>query len=127
MANGAKEGWVVLPSGLQYKVLTAGPRPGLSPLVSTPTQCHYAGTTIEGVEFDSSYKRGQPSTFAPNQVIAGWTEAMQLMVEGDKWALAVPSEIAYGDRQRGPHITPGSVLLFTIELVKVMGASKQLE
>eukprot|EP00750_Incisomonas_marina_P019256 INCI3267.1.p1 GENE.INCI3267.1~~INCI3267.1.p1 ORF type:complete len:666 (+),score=120.22 INCI3267.1:178-2175(+) len=125
-ANAKKEGWTVLPSGLQYKVLTAGARPGKSPLASTSCECHYAGTTIEGVEFDSSYKRGKPSTFAPNQVIAGWTEAMQLMVEGDKWELAIPSELAYGDRQRGQHITPGAVLLFTIEIVKVDGPSKQL-
>jgi FKBP-type peptidyl-prolyl cis-trans isomerase FklB len=107
-------------------VLTAGNRPGPSPLANTPCDCHYAGTTIEGVEFDSSYRRGQPTTFAPNQVIPGWTEAMQLMVEGDKWKLALPSEIAYGDRRMGKDITPGAVLLFDIEIVKVKGESKTL-
>ena len=117
--NAKKDGWTVLDSGLQYKVINSGPRPGPSPLASTPCDCHYRGTTIEGKEFDSSYKRGQPTTFAPNQVIKGWTEAMQLMVEGDKWQLALPSEIAYGDRQMGRDITPGAVLLFDIEIVKV--------
>mmetsp|Transcript_46511 Transcript_46511/g.68753 ORF Transcript_46511/g.68753 Transcript_46511/m.68753 type:complete len:156 (-) Transcript_46511:117-584(-) len=125
--NAKKDGWTVLDSGLQYKVLKSGPRPGPSPLASTPCDCHYRGTTIDGTEFDSSYKRGAPTTFAPNQVIKGWTEAMQLMVEGDKWQLALPSEIAYGDRQMGRHITPGAVLLFDIEIVNVKGASKTLE
>ena len=79
---------------------------------------------LDGTEFDSSYKRGQPTTFAPNQVIKGWTEAMQLMGEGDKWELYVPSELAYGDRQRGQHITPGAVLVFEIEILEVKGDSK---
>jgi FKBP-type peptidyl-prolyl cis-trans isomerase FklB len=74
---------------------------------------------IDGTEFDSSYKRGKPTTFAPNQVIKGWTEAMQLMKEGDKWQLFIPSELAYGDSQRGQFITPGAVLLFDIEIIKV--------
>ena len=73
----------------------------------------------QGEEFDSSYNRGEPTKFAPNQVIKGWTEAMQLMSEGDKWELVIPSELAYGDRSMGPQITPGSVLVFEMEIVKV--------
>ena len=73
----------------------------------------------QGEEFDSSYNRGEPTKFAPNQVIKGWTEAMQLMSEGDKWELVIPSELAYGDRSMGQQITPGSVLVFEMEIVKV--------
>ena len=73
----------------------------------------------QGEEFDSSYNRSEPTKFAPNQVIKGWTEAMQLMSEGDKWELVIPSELAYGDRSMGPQITPGSVLVFEMEIVKV--------
>ena len=85
-AKAKEEGVVTLASGMSYKVLTAAPAGAKSPLVSTPCSCHYRGTLMDGTEFDSSYKRGQPTTFAPNQVIKGWTEAMQLMVEGDKWS-----------------------------------------
>jgi FKBP-type peptidyl-prolyl cis-trans isomerase FklB len=118
-ANKLKEGVTELPSGLQYRVLKEGPAGGPSPGVSTRCACHYRGTTIDGKEFDSSYSRGQPTTFAPNQVIKGWTEAMQLMKEGDKWELVIPSELAYGDRQMGADITPGAVLVFTLEMIKV--------
>jgi FKBP-type peptidyl-prolyl cis-trans isomerase FklB len=76
--------------------------------LSSCSECHYRGTLIDGTEFDSSYSRGNPTTFAPNQVIKGWTEAMQLMKEGDKFELYIPSELAYGDRQRGQYITPVS-------------------
>jgi FKBP-type peptidyl-prolyl cis-trans isomerase FklB len=76
--------------------------------LSPCSECHYRGTLIDGTEFDSSYTRGKPTTFAPNQVIKGWTEAMQLMKEGDKFELYIPSELAYGDRQRGQFITPVS-------------------
>ncbi|CCO66465.1 FKBP-type peptidyl-prolyl cis-trans isomerase [Bathycoccus prasinos] len=132
--NALKEGVVSLPSGLQYRVLKSGPKGGKKPKVNTPCLCHYRGTTIEvriydffagtarvnrGEEFDSSYNRGEPTKFAPNQVIKGWTEAMQLMSEGDKWELVIPSELAYGDRAMGPQITPGSVLVFEMEIVKV--------
>ena len=121
--NVSKPGVVVLPSGLQYRVIEEGG--GLEhPTVSTPCECHYAGRLLDGTEFDSSYKRGQPTTFAPNQVIKGWTEAMQLMGEGDKWELYIPSELAYGDSKRGQFITPGAVLVFTIEILEVKGASK---
>ena len=118
-ANKLKDGVIELPSGLQYRVLVEGPAGGPSPGPSTRCACHYRGTTIDGKEFDSSYKRGKPTEFAPNQVIAGWAEAMQLMKEGDKWELVIPSEIAYGDRQMGPDITPGAVLVFTLEIIKV--------
>ena len=110
---------MTLPSGLQYKVLKEGNEGGLTPKTNSPCECHYRGYLIDGQEFDSSYKRGQPTTFAPNQVIKGWTEAMQLMKEGAKWQLFIPSELAYGDSQRGQYITPGAVLLFDIEILKV--------
>ena len=92
---------------------------GKTPTINSPCECDYAGTLIDGTEFDSSYKRGQPLTFAPNQVIKGWTEAMQLMTEGAKWELYIPSELAYGDRGAGGMIPGGAALLFTLELLKV--------
>ena len=95
-ANKEKDGVVELPSGLQYKVLTKGDGTE-HPKEDSDCECHYKGTLISGEQFDSSYDRGAPTTFAPNQVIKGWTEAMQLMVEGDKWELYIPSELAYGD------------------------------
>ena len=107
------------------QVITEAPKGAKSPLASTPCECHYRGTPIDGTEFDSSYKRGKPPTFAPNQVVKGWTEAMQLMGEGDKWELYIPSELAYGDRQRGQHITAGAVLVFTLEIITVKGPSKE--
>ncbi|OUS43942.1 FKBP-type peptidyl-prolyl cis-trans isomerase [Ostreococcus tauri] len=118
-ANKLKEGVTTLASGLQYRVLKSGPADGPSPSKSTRCKCHYSGRTIEGEEFDSSYKRGEPTTFAPNQVISGWTEAMQLMKEGDKWELVIPSELAYGRSSPTPLIKPDSVLVFDMELVKV--------
>lgn len=118
--NRKKEGVVTLPSGLQYKVLKKGT--GLfHPSVNSPCECHYAGTLIDGTEFDSSYARGTPTTFAPNQVIKGWTEAMQLMVEGDKWEMYIPSELAYGDSDKGPHIKAGDPLIFKMEIIKIKG------
>ncbi len=124
-AKGAEEGVVTLPSGLMYKVLKASDKAdGKTPLVGTPCACHYAGTLTDGTEFDSSYKRGSPTTFAPNQVIKGWTEAMQLMKEGDTWELYIPSELAYGDRGAGRMIPGGAVLVFKLELIEVKGASK---
>jgi FKBP-type peptidyl-prolyl cis-trans isomerase len=117
----------VLPSGLAYKVLEASTNPDAkTPLASTPCECHYAGTLIDGKEFDSSYKRGQPTTFAPNQVIPGWTEAMQLMKEGDKWELYIPSDLAYGARGAGGDIPGHSTLIFTLHLLKVKGPFKTL-
>mmetsp|Transcript_8132 Transcript_8132/g.17306 ORF Transcript_8132/g.17306 Transcript_8132/m.17306 type:complete len:161 (-) Transcript_8132:502-984(-) len=120
-AKGKEEGVVTLPSGLMYKELRAGNPDGKTPTVNSPCECHYAGTLIDGTEFDSSYKRGQPLTFAPNQVIKGWTEAMQLMKEGAKWQLFIPSELGYGDRGAGGLIPGGAVLVFELELLKVNG------
>merc|ERR1719253_2323608 len=123
-ANKAKEGVVELPSGLQYKVLRAGDGKE-HPTVDSPCECHYEGRSAKdypsGPKFDSSYDRGSPTTFAPNQVIKGWTEAMQLMVEGDKWELYIPSDLAYGDRGRPPRIDGGACLIFTIEIIKIKG------
>jgi FKBP-type peptidyl-prolyl cis-trans isomerase len=116
-ANKSKEGVVTLPSGLQYKILKAGDGP--KPTASDTVVCQYKGTLIDGKEFDSSYKRGQPATFPVGGVIKGWTEALQLMPVGSKWELFIPSELAYGDRQAGPDITPGSTLIFEVELMSI--------
>jgi FKBP-type peptidyl-prolyl cis-trans isomerase FklB len=133
--NSKKEGVVVLPSGLQYKILSKGEGKQLNlkkkgafhPKEDTPCDCHYAGRLIDGTEFDSSYKRGSPTSFAPNQVIRGnlkfkigWTEAMQLMVEGDKWELYIPSELGYGESGSG-QIKPGDALIFQMEIIKING------
>merc|ERR1719190_264952 len=91
------------------------------PQASTPCECHYAGRLVDGTEFDSSYKRGAPTTFAPNQVIKGWTEAMQKMVEGDKWELCIPMEMAYGPAGRPPKIPPAATLIFEMEIMKIKG------
>ncbi|KAL3812116.1 hypothetical protein ACHAXA_009375 [Cyclostephanos tholiformis] len=120
-AKGKEDGVVTLPSGLLYKEIRAGNPGGKTPTLNSPCECDYAGTLIDGTEFDSSYKRGQPLTFAPNQVIKGWTEAMQLMTEGAKWELYIPSELGYGDRGAGGSIPGGAVLIFTLELLKVKG------
>merc|ERR1711871_762105 len=121
--NKDKEGVITLASGLQYKVLVEGS--GLKrPLVDSPCSCHHGGTLIDGTQFDSSFDRGKPSTFAPNQVIKGWTEAMQLMVEGDKWEMYIPSELGYGDRGSPPKIGGGNVLVFTMEIIKIKGDKK---
>lgn len=114
--NKDKPGVVTLPSGLQYKVLTKG-RGADHPTVDSPCSCHYEGKLINGEVFDSSYQRGQPTTFAPNQVIKGWTEAMQLMVAGDKWELYIPSDLGYGDRGSPPKIGGGDVLIFQMEIL----------
>merc|ERR1712085_58187 len=119
-AKASEEGVVTLPSGLLYKVLTKGDGKH-HPTASSPCDCHYAGTLIDGTEFDSSYDRGSPTTFAPNQVIKGWTEAMQLMVEGDKWEMFIPSDLAYGDGGRPPKIGGGDCLIFTMEIIKIKG------
>ena len=119
--NREAPGVVALPSGLQYKVLRRGTG-GFHPTRDSPCECHYAGTLITGEKFDSSYDRGSPTTFAPSQVIKGWTEAMQLMVEGDKWQLFIPSQLAYGQNPRpGGIIKPGDVLVFEIEIIKIKG------
>jgi FKBP-type peptidyl-prolyl cis-trans isomerase FklB len=120
-ANKAKEGVVTLPSGLQYKILTAGTGP--KPTTSDSVVCNYRGTLIDGTEFDSSYKRGEPVTFPVTGVIKGWTEALQLMPVGSKWQLFIPSDLAYGDPGR-PGIAPGSTLVFEVELMSIEDKTK---
>jgi len=116
-ANKSKEGVVTLPDGLQYKILTAGNGP--KPTASDSVVCNYRGTLINGTEFDSSYKRGQPATFGVGQVIKGWTEALQLMPVGSKWQLVIPSSLAYGERGAGADIGPDSTLIFEVELLSI--------
>ena len=153
--NAKKDGVISLPSGLQYKVLRTGDGDS-HPTADSSCECHYEGRTAEnypsGEKFDSSYDRGSPTSFAPNQVIKGWTEAMQLMVEGDKctsppdpsarppdpsarpqpdaptpstparrWEMYIPSDLGYGDRGSPPKIGGGSVLVFTMEIIKING------
>ncbi len=115
--NKAKEGVTTLESGLQYRILKKGT--GASPKATDTVKCHYKGTTIDGREFDSSYKRGEPATFALNRVIKGWTEGLQLMKEGGKWEFFVPSELAYGEKGAGPNIGPNEVLIFEVELLGI--------
>ena len=121
-ANKSKEGVVILPSGLQYKILTAGTGP--KPAAADTVVCNYRGTLISGAEFDSSYKRGQPASFPVNGVIKGWTEALQLMPVGSKWQLFVPAELGYGDRGAGENIGPGATLIFEVELLSIQGKDK---
>ena len=115
--NGKKEGVVVLPSGLQYQVLREGN--GNKPSATDQVECHYEGTLINGQVFDSSYKRGQTSTFGLNQVIKGWTEGLQLMQEGAKYRFFIPYHLAYGAQGAGQNIPPYATLIFDVELVKV--------
>jgi len=115
--NKTKEGVVTLPSGLQYKVITAGT--GATPTASDTVVTHYTGTLINGQVFDSSVQRGEPATFPVGGVIAGWTEALQHMKVGGKWQLFIPAELAYGERGAGQMIAPNSTLLFEIELLEI--------
>ena len=121
--NKKKEGVKTLPSGLQYKVITEGS--GKTPTASDTVTVNYRGTLIDGTEFDSSYKRGQPATFPVNGVIKGWTEALQLMKEGAKWQIFIPSDLAYGDKGAGNVIGPNAVLVFDVELISVKEAEKK--
>ena len=116
--NAQKEGVVTLPSGLQYEVITEGN--GKKPSATDRVKCHYEGTLIDGTLFDSSIKRGQPAVFGVNQVIKGWVEALQLMGEGSKWRLYIPSELGYGAQQAGEMIPPHSTLIFDVELIEVL-------
>lgn len=116
--NAKKEGIVTLPSGLQYQVLKEGN--GKKPAATDRVKCHYEGTLIDGTLFDSSIKRGQPAVFGVNQVIKGWVEALQLMGEGAKWKLFIPSELGYGAQQAGELIPPHSTLIFEVELIEVL-------
>jgi FKBP-type peptidyl-prolyl cis-trans isomerase len=122
-ANKTKEGVVTLPSGLQYKILTAGTGP--KPTAADSVVCNYRGTLINGTEFDSSYKRGQPATFPVSGVIKGWTEALPLMPVGSKWQLVIPPDLAYGDRAPGPEIGPNSTLIFEVELLSIQNKSTE--
>jgi len=117
--NKKKEGVKTLPSGLQYKVIKEGA--GKKPKSTDTVMVHYRGTLINGTEFDSSYKRGQAVTFQVSGVIPGWTEALQLMEEGAKWQLFIPSNLAYGERGAGGVIGPNATLIFEVELVSIQG------
>jgi len=115
--NGAKEGITTTDSGLQYKVLT--PADGAKPKAEDTVKVHYKGTLLDGTEFDSSYARNEPAVFPLNQVIPGWTEAVQLMNVGSKIQLFLPPNMAYGDRGAPPVIEPGSMLIFEVELLGI--------
>jgi FKBP-type peptidyl-prolyl cis-trans isomerase FklB len=115
--NKKKEGVKTLPSGLQYKVIKAGT--DKKPKADDTVTVNYRGTLIDGTEFDSSYKRGQPATFRVSGVIPGWSEALQLMGEGAKWQLFIPSNLAYGERGMGGIIGPNATLVFEVELVSI--------
>jgi FKBP-type peptidyl-prolyl cis-trans isomerase len=116
-ANKTKPGILVTETGLQYQVISSGN--GKVPTVSDNVTVHYTGKLIDGTVFDSSVERGEPATFGVGQVIAGWTEALQLMHEGDKFMLFIPSELGYGDRGAGGQIPPYAALIFEVELIKV--------
>ncbi len=115
--NGKKTTVITTASGLQYEVLTAGS--GTKPNASDNVTVHYQGTTLDGLEFDSSYKRNAPATFPLNRVISGWTEGLQLMQVGAKYKFFIPSELAYGTRGAGSDIPPNATLIFDVELLKV--------
>jgi FKBP-type peptidyl-prolyl cis-trans isomerase FklB len=116
--NRGKEGVIELPSGLQYKVLVQGE--GNVPELADEVKCHYHGTLIDGTVFDSSVERGQPAVFPVNAVIQGWVEALQMMREGSKWQLFIPSNLAYGKQGAGDVIAPDSTLIFEVELLKII-------
>jgi FKBP-type peptidyl-prolyl cis-trans isomerase FklB len=119
-ANATKEGVVTLPSGLQYKIITAGTGP--KPSATDTVVCNYRGALLDNTEFDSSYKRGQPMTIRVGGVIKGWTEALQLMPVGSKWQLFIPPDLAYGDRGQGPG-GPNATLIFDVELLSIQPAT----
>ena len=115
--NARKDNIVVLPSGLQYEVIREGN--GKKPSATSKVKCHYEGTLIDGTKFDSSYDRGEPATFGLNQVIAGWTEGLQLMSEGAKYRFFIPYNLGYGERGAGASIPPYAALVFDVELIEV--------
>ena len=115
--NKGKPGVVTLPSGLQYKVIQAGT--GRTPKPTDTVTAHYRGTLLDGTEFDSSYRRGEPAAFPVSGVIGGWTEALQLMKVGAKWQLFIPADLAYGPRGGPPVIGPNAALIFEVELVSI--------
>jgi FKBP-type peptidyl-prolyl cis-trans isomerase FklB len=116
--NRGKTGVVELPSGLQYEVLKTGK--GEKPKLTDTVKCHYHGTLVNGTVFDSSVQRGQPAEFPVNQVIPGWTEALQMMTVGSKWRLFIPSQLAYGEQGAGNVIEPNSTLVFDVELLDIV-------
>lgn len=116
--NAKKEGVTVLESGLQYEVINAGS--GKKPSATSQVKTHYHGTLLDGTVFDSSVQRNQPASFGVNQVIKGWTEALQLMEEGAKWKLHIPYNLAYGEQGAGGAIGPYSTLVFEVELLEVL-------
>ena len=116
--NAKRSGVVVLPSGLQYEVLAEGK--GRKPKATDKVQCHYHGTLIDGQVFDSSIQRGTPAVFGVNQVIPGWVEALQLMPEGSRWKLYIPSDLAYGEQGAGGSIPANATLIFVVELIKIL-------
>ena len=116
--NAKRSGVVVLPSGLQYEVLAEGK--GRKPKVTDKVQCHYHGTLIDGQVFDSSIQRGTPAVFGVNQVIPGWVEALQLMPEGSRWKLYIPSDLAYGEQGAGGSFPANATLIFEVELIKIL-------
>lgn len=116
--NASKEGVVTLPSGLQYKVLKEGN--GQKPKATDKVKCHYEGFLIDGTVFDSSVQRGEPAVFPLNQVIAGWTEGLQLMQEGAKYRFFIPYQLGYGERGAGASIPPFATLVFDVELIEVV-------
>lgn len=116
--NKKKEGVVALPSGLQYKILTAGNGP--KPKASDTVKCHYEGRLINGTVFDSSIRRNEPAEFPVSGVIAGWVEALQLMPVGSKWQLYIPSELAYDTHGAGQSIGPNQTLIFDVELLAII-------
>jgi FKBP-type peptidyl-prolyl cis-trans isomerase FklB len=115
--NGKKEGVKTLPSGLQYRILTEGT--GKTPKATDTVTVNYRGTFLDGKEFDSSYSRGKPADLAVNQIIPGWSEALQLMKVGSKWQLVIPANLAYGERGAGNVIGPHATLIFEIELISI--------
>jgi len=115
--NAKKDGVVTIESGLQYKIITEGS--GEKPKATDRVKVNYRGTTIDGTEFDSSYKRNKPATFSVNRVVKGWTEALQLMKVGAKWQLFIPPELGYGNRGAGRKIGPNETLIFDIELISI--------
>lgn len=116
--NGLKKGVTTLPSGVQYEVVTMGT--GNKPTLKDTVRCHYHGTLINGVVFDSSMDRGEPAEFPVSGVIAGWTEVLQMMPIGSKWKVTIPSKLAYGERGAGQMIQPNSTLIFIIELLDIV-------
>lgn len=123
--NKKKDGVVTLPSGLQYKIIKEGS--GAKPKPTDTVTVNYRGTLIDGTEFDSSYKRGQPASFKVTGVIPGWTEALQLMKTGSKWQLFIPPSLAYGERGAGRDIAPNATLIFDVELISIQDNAKASE